>query len=153
MNKRKCGPLCYDNADMGKALEMLNDVWQYVRPGIKGLHKVENFVKGIHKLCKFYNLNWECRYIKVDKSTDPEAAVSFIESGISSDCPVAFLNLHKGVSTAFDGWHWIVLTGMHKCGETYIAQGVDDENMIEFDFIEWLKTTEIGGGLVYITTS
>ncbi|MCL2437180.1 MAG: hypothetical protein FWD00_03990 [Clostridiales bacterium] len=152
MNKRENGPFGYDNTDIVKAVEMLNDVWRYVRPGIKGLPSIKKFVKGIHKLCERYGLPWECQSINVNKNTLVPEAAAFIESGINSDCPVAFLNLHAGVSTAFDGWHWLVLTGIRKEGARYVASGIDYGKQIEFDLAEWIESTEVGGGFVYLNS-
>ena len=151
MNRREGGPLGYDNSNMERILEMLNDVWLYVRPGLKGLHRVENFVKGVDKLCAHYGVRWECQHTKVSKNTKVARAAGFIEAGISNDSPVAFLNLHRGAVTAFDSWHWFVLTGIREDNGIYMVNGIDEGRKLEFDLAEWITTTEKGGGLAYIT--
>jgi len=153
IGKREGGLPDYVNSDMEKILFMLNDVWQYVRPGVKGLHKVENYVRGVNKLCKNYGVGWECRHIKVSKNTPVAHAAAFIESGISNDSPVAFLNLHKGDVAAFDSWHWFALTGIRMEDGKYILNGVDEGRKLEFDLDRWIATTKKGGGFAYVTVN
>ena len=152
MNKRESGPLRYDNTDMENAALILDDVWEFVRPGLMGLYNIKKFVKGIHNLCGHYGVNWECRYMKSNKNTLTSEAAEFIKSGIGSDCPVAFLNLHEGAITEFEGWHWFVLTGIRSEEGIYIASGIDGGKQMEFNLTKWMKSTRFGGGFVYIRT-
>ena len=151
MNKRENGPLGYNNSNLENAVEMLDDVWRFVRPGLRGLHRAEKFAEGVRDLCGNYGLDWECRYIKVDKGASLTDVAGFIEKGLTSDCPVAFLNLHRGNATAFDSWHWIVLTGLREENGRFIATGLDEGRIIEFDLAGWVKSTKMGGGFAYIS--
>jgi len=151
LNKREGGLLQYQNHNVESAVFMLNDVWRFVRPGSRGLYKIEEFVKGIHELCAHYGIAWQCHEMQVTKETPAHEAASFIKDGIAADSPVAFLNLHKGEATAFESWHWIVLTGIKQKQDLFIASGLDGGKKIEFNLVQWITTTQKGGGFVYLT--
>lgn len=88
--------------------------------------------------------------VRAGRSSAEVAA--FVEGGIASDCPVAFLNLHEGQATGIQGWHWIALTGIRNEEGRHIASGLDEGRKIEFDLGRWVATTRSGGGFVYVVT-
>lgn len=151
LNKRDNGPLPYQNHDVASAVLTLEDVWKFITPGIFGLNSIKKLVKGMKNLFHYYGASWVCHQLRVRKHEPIDKIVSFIEAGLASDCPIAFLNLHAGKSSAFDGWHWIVLIALDSCNDRYIATGYDGGREIKFDLGQWVQYTKIGGGFVYLT--
>lgn len=151
LNKRDSGPLPYQNDGVASATAALEDVWRFVTPGALGLNSTDKFVKGVGKLSRHYGASWVCRQLKVKMRDSVDSVAAFLQAGLSSDCPVAFLNLHAGVSSAFDGWHWIVVIALEAHEGRHIATGYDGGEKITFDLGQWVESTKIGGGFVYLT--
>lgn len=171
---RGCGPtaaamlLCYLNRREKEALpyrddtlisikETLESVWAFVTPGrFLGLNSTKKFCKGAAKLFRHYGLNWQCRRLSVaalkSKRIPLAQVIKFIEEGMASDCPVAFLNLHKGQVADMESWHWTVLVSLvYDAGrERYLATCYDGGREISFDLGLWLDTSRFGGGFVYV---
>jgi hypothetical protein len=158
LNKRQAQPLPYQDHSIAAITKVLEEVWRYVTPGwLLGLNSTSKFCKGVEALVGHHGLSWRCRKLSVTacRSTRPALAqvVQFLEAGIAADCPVAFLNLHKGKATALDSWHWIVLVALeYDTGSNrYLATGYDTGRVITFDLGLWLETTRWGGGFVYVS--
>jgi hypothetical protein len=150
LNRRGDGPLPYKISSPSDVNQMIENVWHFITPGVLGLNSPKKFVKGMKKLIKHYGAAWSCNSIIVKKRNSIKNIASFVESGIASDCPVAFLNLHAGTSTEFEGWHWITIIGINMCGGTYIATAYDNGKKITFDLGAWASSTKLGGGFVYL---
>lgn len=152
LNKREGQPLWYRGDNIESTIAVLNHVWLYVKPGRFGLYKTRAFASGVERLCHAHGLAWQCQALRVRTKEEPSKMAAFVEEGIQSDCPVAFLNLNAGSVDAFEDWHWIILTGIRKEDKVYVASGLDCGRKIEFDLGAWAKTTKMGGGFVYIKT-
>ena len=159
LNIREAEPLSYQNHSISTITNALEDVWNFVTPGwLLGLHSTGKFCKGMEDLWGHYGLNWRCHRLSITafKSNRPSLSqvVQFLENGISSDCPIAFLNLHKGEATTLYSWHWIVIVSLSYDARQncYIATCYDGGYLITFDVGLWLASTNLGGGFVYATT-
>lgn len=160
LNKRESEPLPYKSHSISSITEVLERVWDFVTPGwLLGLNSTKKFCKGVDALTRYYGLHWRCRRLSVTASSFRRASLSevvnFIEDGIASDCPIAFLNLHKGGVTVIESWHWIVLVSLFydASHNRYIATCYDGGRSITFDLGLWLETTRFGGGFVFINVS
>lgn len=151
LNRRDSGLLPYQSSDIASAALTLEDVWNFITPGLNGVSSTKKFVKGMNLLLRHYEAPWICHEISIKKYGSVDKIASFIENGILSDCPVAFLNLHEGQTTIFEGWHWIVLVALKLENGRYIATGFDGGKKIDFDLEQWVSTTKKGGGFVYLT--
>ena len=158
LNKREAQPLPYHSHDISSITKVLEDVWNFVTPGwLLGLNSTVKFCKGMAALFRHYGLSWFCRELSLgifkSKRKSLAQVVKFLEDGMASDCPIAFLNLHKGRVTALDSWHWTVLVSLsYDPGQNrYIATCYDGGRSIAFDLGLWLETTRLGGGFVYVT--
>ena len=151
LNRRDNGPLPYQGGSIAAATQAMEDVWRFVTPGVMGLNSTGKFVRGMEKLAEHYGAPWTCRELRIEKAAPLGETAAFVEAGLASDCPVAFLNLHAGEITAFEGWHWIVVTALGVEEGRYTATACDDGKQIRFDLGRWLATTEKGGGFVYLT--
>lgn len=159
LNRRESAPLPFNSGNISSITEVLENVWTYVTPGwLLGLNSTRKFCDGMEKLLEHYGLRWRCHRLSVTASKSKRVQLSqvikFLQDGIASDCPVAFLNLHKGSVVSFESWHWIVIVSLaYDEGENrYMATCYDGGCSIMFDVGAWLETTRLGGGFVYITT-
>lgn len=158
LNRREAEPLPYKSHSISSIAKVLEHVWDFVTPGwLLGLNSTEKFYRGVQTLLRHYELNWRCHRLSVTaakfKRVSLLQVVKFVEAGIASDCPIAFLNLHKGQVSAMESWHWTVLVSLaydanQNC---YMATCYDGGRSITFDLGLWLETTRFGGGFVYIT--
>jgi len=158
LNIRESEPLSYKNHSISSIRTVLEDVWKFITPGwLLGLNSTEKFCKGMETLLEHYGLRWQCRKLSIaaDKSkrTSLSQVVKFLEGGIAADCPIAFLNLHKGRVTVLESWHWIALISLSydASQNRYMVTCYDGGYPITFDVGLWLATTRLGGGFVYIT--
>lgn len=158
LNRREAALLPYRDDSPAGVTNVLEDVWNFVTPGwLLGINSTDKFCAGIRKLLQHYGLNWHCRWLGVagcrTRRVSLSRAIAFIEAGLAEDCPVAFLNLHKGRVIAFESWHWIVLLGLSydEVRRRYLATAYDGGHKITFDLGLWLESSKWGGGFVYIT--
>ena len=157
LNIREAEPLPYQNHNISSITKVLEDVWGFVTPGwLLGLNSTGKFCKGLEALFGHYGLSWRCRELSLTafRSKRPSLShvVKFLEDGIALDCPIAFLNLHKGRVTVLESWHWIVLVSLSydTSQNRYMATCYDGGRSITFDLGLWLETTRFGGGFVYV---
>lgn len=157
LNRREAGPLPYQSHSISSITEVLEDVWKFVTPGwLLGLNSTRKFCKGVEALADYYRLSWYCRKLSIAafkfKRVSLSQVVKFLEEGITLDCPIAFLNLHKGRVTSLESWHWIVLVALsyEENQNRYLATCYDGGRLLTFDLGLWLETTKLGGGFVYI---
>lgn len=150
LNRRDSGSLGYGGATIEAAAQAMEDVWRFITPGLMGLNSTGKFVHGMAKLSQHHGTPWICRELKVEKGGSPEEAAAFVAQGLASDCPVAFLNLHAGAVTAFESWHWIVITALDSGENHHRATAYDGGRKIQFDLDQWVSTTKMGGGFVYL---
>lgn len=157
LNIRESEHLPYQSHNISSITDILEDVWGFVTPGwLLGLNSTKKFCKGMETLFRHHRLGWRCHKLSITtakyKRTSLSEVVKFLEDGIASDCPIAFLNLHKGL-TALESWHWIVLVSLsHDATQNrYMATCYDGGYLRTFDLGLWLESTRLGGGFVYIT--
>lgn len=158
LNRREAEPLPYMGHNISSITKVLEHVWDFVTPGwLLGLNSTKKFCQGVEKLMGSYGLNWRCRRLSVTAFRSKRASLSqvvqFLEDGIAADCPIAFLNLHKGQAIDLESWHWIVLIALSydEQQNRYLVTGYDGGRPLTFDLGLWLETTKLGGGFVYIT--
>lgn len=157
LNKREGGTLPYQDHSISTVIEILEDVWKFVTPNwLLGLNSTGKFCRGVNVLAAYYGLSWQCRELSLSafrfKRQSLFQVVKFLEEGLASDCPIAFLNLHKGRVIALESWHWIVLVSLSydESQNCYLATCYDGGRLLTFDLGLWLETTRFGGGFVYV---
>jgi len=151
------GTLLAANAsNQWEALERMNLVWNYVKPRFGGgVYKTQWMETGLKRLMEDYGLPYDVHMINVSpfcaSRVEIDTAADFIESAISQDVPVAFLNRHKGKERALYTWHWVPIYKIYGVGDD-IRCGIFDEGEIrDFSLTNWLKDTILGGGFCYIS--
>jgi hypothetical protein len=158
LNRREAGSLPYQSHSISSITQVLEDVWNFVTPGwLLGLNSTRKFCRGVEVLAAHYELSWKCHELSLSafkfKRASLSKVVKFLEEGITSDCPIAFLNLQKGRVTSLESWHWIVLVSLsyEESQKRYLATCYDGGRLLTFDLGLWLETTRLGGGFVYVT--
>lgn len=160
LNQRQGGSLLpYCNDSMAAITQAMEAVWDFVTPGWLGLDSTGKFCRGAAAFLRHHRLDWQCRELNLSlfhpRRRVLPAVAEFVAAGIASDCPVAFLNLHRGQAIALESWHWIVVVGLNYEADRqrYLADCYDGGRRVAFDLGLWLATTRLGGGFVYLTTS
>ena len=148
-----CKNLCLHNGStrLGFAC-LMEDIWRYVTPGMRGLNSTSAFMDGAVLYGKERNVMLGCRVLNISPSKNerpPYAAVfHFVLSALLSNLPVAFLNLSNGVLQNLDNWHWVTLVGVDDDKKT--AFMYDQGRAAEIRLEDWLETTTLGGGFVVL---
>ena len=171
-----CGPTCASNIlaylaltrpallplygyeGMGRAdfARHMEDVYPHLTPGSAGLNRVELFSDGVVAYAGERGILLEPHVLALPgRMTWGRPSVSrlaeFIKAGLTSDCPVGFLNLHQGKEKNLQSWHWVTIVGA-ELGEDKLLVTVSDEGrQIELDLRLWYQTTPMRGALAYFT--
>lgn len=171
--KAGCGPTCganitaylsltnpqfkglYKPKDMSKNnfLHHMNDLYTYITPGAMGVNKISMFENGINKLAKDRVVSIKANTFVVEsmdlRKANVDKLYTFVEKGLSENCPIAFLNLSNGSEHRLQNWHWITITQAHFLEEKLIATASDEGVSTTFDLRLWYETTKMHGGLIY----
>lgn len=154
MATREAVKLPFSGNSIAEATTAMEQVWEYFIPNaLLGLYSSKNFCLGGSWFIFDYGLSWKIRRLRVAllKKERPslKKTVDFIKRGLDSDCPVAFLNLHKGKSRQLESWHWNLIVGIEEENGHYIVTCYDNGAIKNFNLGLWLATSKIGGGFVY----
>lgn len=157
LNRREVNSIpTYHSDSISSITKVMDDVWEFITPGwLLGLNSTGKFSRGMANLLRHYKLNWQCHECKVPeigKRPSLAEVIKFLERGIAADCPIAFLNLHRGQAIEVDNWHWIVIISLLYDAEQgrYMATCYDGGRSLTFDVGLWLESTKIGGGFAYV---
>lgn len=138
-------------------LSLMEEMWKYVTPSIRGVHKTKMFCEPMLAYTKSKGVNVEYRVCDVpkDKSQRPELKeiLNFLEKALGEDAPVAFLNLCNGEEKNLDRWHWVTIISLESAedGSDAFVNILDGGQIKRIDLALWYNTTTLGGGFVYFT--
>ncbi|MBQ1376159.1 MAG: hypothetical protein IIY69_07745 [Clostridia bacterium] len=151
--KRKRGAEVYTKKEF---LSLMNEMWECITPGNRGVDSVDMFAAGFEKFLKGKSIPHEGRRaleVPQNKHKRPSKAVAFafLKEALENDTPVAFLNLGCGMERRLDSWHWVTITGLKFLANLDMLHvEIADEGMKKtIDLGLWLETTDLGGGFVY----
>lgn len=136
-------------------LNLMEEVWNYITPGNMGVNKVEYFKNGFDKYLKDNNLTFESSILEIPKSKNKRPTnielFDYLKSSITSDHPIAFLNLDHGKEKRLESWHWVLIIGItYDKEESIINANIADQGEIKtINLTLWLETTLLGGGFIY----
>ncbi len=163
--KAGCGPTTastitmYENKtnySKKEFIELMEEMWNYLTPGLMGLNKIDYFDEGYKKYIKDHILKLkESKILKISKSKNNRPTINelceFINDSIKQDHPVAFLNLNNGEETLLDSWHWVTIVGIeYNEIDTLLYANIVDEGLLKtINLGLWLETTNNEGGFVY----
>jgi hypothetical protein len=134
--------------------ELMEEVWHYVTPTIRGIPTTAALRTGIEKYImeKGLNITLEEADIPKNKHLRPDfrMLLSFLADALSDDMPVAFLSLNKGTEPKLDDWHWVTLLSVEyeEDGSAARAEIADEGQLFQVDLRNWYNTTTLGGGFV-----
>ena len=171
-----CGPTCASNIltylsltrpallplygyeSMGRAdfSRHMEDVYPYLTPGSAGLNRVELFSDGVAAFARERGILLEPHVLALPgRMTRGRPAVSrlaeFIKAGLMSDCPVGFLNLHRGREKNLQSWHWVTIVAAELEDDRLLATVSDEGRRLQLDLRLWYLTTPMRGALAYFT--
>jgi len=139
-------------ADFAAFMEM---VWCHVTPGKLGLNSLRMFTEGVcsfacERQCVLHTRELDIPRLRIARPTFSQCA-AFLRTGLTADCPVAFLNFSSGRVTHLDNWHWVPIINMEELpsGQT-ICTILNNGGERQIDFRLWYHTSRLGGGLLYI---
>jgi len=134
--------------------KLMEWTWDYVTPGIMGLNSTELFSNGMNGLLESIKSPLHCQVLNIEgekgERITPGAVEIFLNSGLSADSPVAFLNLDRGALDNLESWHWVTIMGIETTDDKLIAVCADNGRILKFDLTLWLETTKRHGGFVYL---
>lgn len=141
------------------ALKLMEDVWNYVTPGMGGVYKRSMFTSGLERYFESNHIISNINSIEITKNKKTRLSlnetIAFIEEGLSMNSPIAFLNLDNGDEEKLDEWHWVVISGIdiHESHSQVFIHIMDDGKLFAIDLELWLRTTKKGGAFVYFTSN
>lgn len=144
----------YPNLNINYFTDFMELLFEFVTPGRLGVNKPEMFSDGVLAYAESKNIALQAEVISIPahKQQRPsfEKLLAYIQAGMSVDCPIAFLNLSRGKVRAFQGWHWITITRVVAYdNERIIVEASDEGRILQFDLMQWLTSSALGGGFVY----
>jgi len=142
--------LCpYDARTRDGFAALMEEVWNYVKPGRFGVNNTHIFTEGICRYAAERGIKLTCDVINIPASRRKPGlreTVNFVVNSIERDLPVAFLNLSSGGVQGVQTWHWVPIVGIDR--EIGIARILDGGRRLDINFAQWLQRTARGGGLV-----
>lgn len=137
-------------------LELMEFAWKHITPGMRGVNKTSMFYEGVDEMLE--TMASELRHVALDIQSDKdqrpplESVALFIQAGLVSDSPVAFLNLDSGQVADLDNWHWMTAYALEEEADSgrYLLSLSDNGVVQTIDLGLWLESTKLGGGFVYI---
>lgn len=142
-----------EGREQGTFVTYMDQVWEYVTPGSHGLNRVEMYTDGVTRFCGERGVRLVPHALEVpigEERPGFERCVSFIRAGLTSDCPVAFLNLDNGEVEALDKWHWVLLSALEEGDRGALVTVVDSGNTFSIDLKLWYDTARNLGGFVWL---
>jgi hypothetical protein len=135
-------------------LTLMNEMFAYVKPGLRGVYTPEMFTKGFQRFAtkkgvmppRFSTL----KSLEKAKFSFDEV-LKFVLEAVQNDVPVAFMNLHSGNQRNVEDYHWLTIYAVD-C-TTGVVQCCDKGATQEFSLREWLVTSKRGGAFVTINKS
>ena len=123
-------------------------VWDYVTPVSHGLNRPEQMQAGMaaYAASRGAAISPALFAFPGARTKRPlwEELEDFLRRSLARDCPVAFLNLHRGVVKELDWWHWVTVTAL----EDGRADLLDSGEALTIDLRLWYATTRRRGGFV-----
>lgn len=129
-------------------LEVMQTMWSFVRPGRRGVNRVQAFARGSDRFFKKHRLPYRCLYLGYGRRKKPpyQTTVDFIKAAFANNCPVAFLNLSNGDVQALESWHWVTVV---RLTDDKTITVYDGDRQFDMDLSLWHATTDRRGGFAY----
>lgn len=135
--------------------DLMEQVWGNMTPGKKGLTSIRMFTGGIRSFARERQCLLPTRELDIPRFRIARPSFSqcaaFLRTGLTADCPVAFLNFSGGEVENLEDWHWMPVIALEeRCGGQAVCTILNHGREQEIDFRLWFHTTRTGGGLLYV---
>ncbi len=134
------------------AITLMQRLWSYVTPTWGGVSTTTYFAKSLSVFFDSIDLKVNTNILDIPAKSknhlDFDPIVSFIETALSKDMPIAFLNLDHGDQVALESWHWTIIVSYSQERTNHLIELVDNGKIKVIDIHRWFLTTKKGGGLV-----
>lgn len=111
----------HSNFSKSEYLQAMEEMFQYMKPGILGYPFIHKFSKQFVKFCKERGVRMEATILK--KYHTSQEAFQFVKHSIDAGQPIALLVLfHRAMQLRQDNWHWMTITGYVEATEQNITQ-------------------------------
>lgn len=138
-----------DDINYENVLKMMNQVWKDVTPGIMGVNRLAILEEGSLKYAQRFNVKIKPIQLEIIPQKNDETSVKdYLIEQITSNRPVAFLNLSAGSLYNLSNWHWVLIVGITIQDNNIIAHIFDEGRYKKIDFSLWLNSTSKNGGLI-----
>ncbi|MDR1588589.1 MAG: hypothetical protein LBS51_00130 [Oscillospiraceae bacterium] len=133
---------------------LMDDVWMFVTPTMRGIPNTKILRDGIDRYVSHHALGLDADELIIPKLRELRPplgdVVTFLETALEWDIPVAFLSLDNGEEKALDTWHWVALVSVTRDTDADSAriEVLDECRLFEADLRKWYETTAVGGGFV-----
>jgi len=141
-----------EDGGQGSFVELMDEMITFITPTLRGVNTPAIFYEGFigygeKRGVKFvpHVLEIPC---KASKRPEPDVICEFILAALQADSPVAFLNLSNGTLKNLENWHWVTVIALEP--DSMATDICDQGNVLTIDLGEWLRTTMLGGALVYM---
>jgi len=159
-----CGPVSASNLiwymsrmcdGMEGYLELINEMYTLFAPGAGGIHSSGLFTSGIARYGEKHGLNIDSEVLDIPARHRDRpgigTVVDFISTALQKDAPLAFLLLSNGTLKQPESWHWVTIIALET--DTMQVEISDYGMVVSVNISEWLKTSLLGGALVYLSYS
>lgn len=142
-------PQCAALVEGEDMLRLMERMWRYVTPGMRGVDRAEILADGLTRFGQDQGVPLAPRSLEIPERKAlrpaPEDVLGFLTEAFRADAPVAFLNLHNGGLPGLDSWHWVTLVSVD---DSLLCEMFDQGRRQVIDLGQWLRTTAKGGALV-----
>ena len=128
----------------------MQDVWQYVTPGVGGIPSAKRLCDGLEKYAAAHR-PLRIASLDIPKKHPPFGdALAFVDSALARDLPVAFLNLSNGGEPELSEWHWVTVVSLsyEPDGGSATVYILDEGVRKTVNFANWFHADKARGGLV-----
>lgn len=136
-------------------IELMDEMITFITPGLQGVNTSAMFYEGFIRYGEKHGVKFIPHVLeipcKTSKRPKPDAVCEFIADALQSNAPVAFLNLSNGALKNLENWHWVTIISFEP--DTMTAGICDQGDTLTIDLGEWLRTSMLGGALVYMTVN
>ena len=140
----------FDGASRQTMLQLMETMWDYITPTVRGVNRPEIFSEGMERYGKDRKAALRCTTLHIPLGSaqrpDADTVSQFLSTALSQDLPIAFLNLSNGLEKKLDSWHWVTLIGFDPASMT--ATMYDQCKCTRIDIGLWLRTTGGDGAFV-----
>jgi len=132
-------------------LPLMEEMWDYVTPGMMGLNSTARFAQGAARALKKAGSGLTPRALDIEKGAslqDASQLISFIESGLQQ-APVAFLNLLRRQLGPLEAWHWVTVVGLSHTEKGAVLHIYDNGLAFDLPLEQWLNAEGSGGFVAF----